>query len=108
MHQADGTAWMAFYSLTMLGIAFEITKYDPAYEDVASKFFEHFMVIADAMNHVGEHGLWHEEDGFYYDQLRLKDEVVPIRVRSVVGLIPLYSVLSLDESILNNCPELQE
>jgi hypothetical protein len=105
MHQADGTAWMAFYSLTMLGIAFEITKEDPAYEDVASKFFEHFVVIADAMNQIGDHGLWHEEDGFYYDQLRLKDSTVPIRVRSVVGLIPLYSVLALDQELLNQCPE---
>ena len=103
--QADGTAWMAFYSITMLGIALEISKEDPSYEDVASKFFEHFVAIADAMNHMGDDGLWHEEDGFYYDQLCVDDKSIPIRVRSIVGLMPLYSVLALEENFLETCPD---
>jgi hypothetical protein len=70
LEQADGTAWMAFYCATMLSIALELAHGDPAYEDVASKFFEHFVAIADAMNSLGGQGLWDEEDGFYYDQIQ--------------------------------------
>lgn len=69
LEQADGTAWMAFYSATMLSMALELAEYDRSYEDVASKFFEHFVAIADAMNTLGGTGLWDEQDGFYYDQL---------------------------------------
>src|SRR5437764_15134081 len=71
LEQADGTAWMAFYSVTMLSMALELSKHNPAYEHMASKFFEHFVGIADAINTVGGSGLWDELDGFYYDQLRL-------------------------------------
>jgi hypothetical protein len=88
----------------MLGMALEISKFDSSYEDVASKFFEHYISIADAMNNMGEGGLWHEEDGFYYDQLCLENEIVPLRVRSIVGLIPLYSVLVLDQEVLDALP----
>ncbi len=70
LEQADGSAWMAFYCTTMLAMALELAKHDPAYEDVASKFFEHFVAITDAMNTLGGTGLWDEEDGFYYDQVR--------------------------------------
>ena len=68
LQQADGTAWMAFYCLTMLSMALELAENNPVYEDMASKFFEHFIGIADAMNSLGGTGLWDEEDGFYYDQ----------------------------------------
>ena len=77
LEQADGTAWMAFYCVTMLAMALELAKEDPAYEDVASKFFEHFVAIADAMNHLGGTGLWDEEDGFYYDQLQVGGQIDP-------------------------------
>jgi hypothetical protein len=73
LDQADGTAWMAFYAGTMLAMALELAKEDSCYEDMASKFFEHFVAIADAMNTLGGTGLWDEEDGFYYDELVLDD-----------------------------------
>ena len=97
LEQADGTAWMAFYCNTMLSMALELASEDPAYEDVASKFFEHFIAIADAMNHLGGTGLWSEEDGFYYDQLHLDSQHIPLKVRSLVGLLPLIAVEVLDE-----------
>jgi hypothetical protein len=101
LEQADGTAWMAFYCTTMLAIAFELARHNPAYEDIASKFFEHFIAIADAMNTLGGTGLWDEEDGFYYDQSRLDGRPpVPLRVRSVVGLIPLIAVEVVEEETI--------
>jgi hypothetical protein len=99
--QADGTAWMAFYCAQMLGIAIELAQDDPVYEDVASKFFEHFVAIADAMNTVGGTGLWDEQDGFYYDVLSLNGKYTPMRVRSMVGLIPLFAAEVLDEESIN-------
>ncbi len=96
LEQADGTAWMAFYSATMLSIALELAKDNPATEDVASKFFEHFVAIVDAMNRLGGTGLWDEEDGFYYDQLHLDGRHTPLKVRSLVGLIPLIAVEVLE------------
>jgi len=101
IEQADGTAWMAMFCLTMLRIAIELTPHDAAYEDIASKFFEHFLYISSAMNQMGDNGLWDEQDGFFYDWLRLPDgNKVPLRVRSLVGLIPLFAVTTLDvESI---------
>ena len=104
MEQADGTAWMAFYCGTMLSMALELAEKDPAYEDIASKFFEHFVAIADAMNHLGGTGLWHEEDGFYYDQLLVNGESIPVRLRSTVGIIPLFAVELIDEGQLNRLP----
>ncbi len=99
LEQADGTAWMAFYALTMLAIALELARHDPAYEDLASKFFEHVVQIIDAMNTLGGTGLWHEEDGYYYDQLNLNGRVYPLRVRSLVGLVPLLAVLAIDDEL---------
>jgi hypothetical protein len=104
LEQADGTAWMAFYCGTMLSIALELAREEPAYEDVASKFFEHFVAIADAMNTLGGTGLWDEEDGFYYDQLHVHGAAIPLRVRSMVGLIPLFAVEVLDDETLEHLP----
>src|SRR5207245_314027 len=95
IEQADGTAWMGMFCLTMLAIALELAGADHAYEDVATKFFEHFMYIAAALNDLGGEGieLWDDEDEFFYDVLRLPSgEMQPLRVRSVVGLIPLLAV----------------
>jgi len=103
--QADGTAWMAFYCATMLSMALELANTRPAYEDIASKFFEHFVEIVDAMNAVGGEGLWDEQDGFYYDQLLLAGEnTVPLRVRSLVGLIPLLACEVLDQRRIEKLP----
>lgn len=105
LEQADGSAWMAFYCTTMLAIALELAKYDPAYEDVASKFFEHFVAIADAMNTLGGSGLWNEEDGFYYDQIRTDGGItIPVKVRSAVGLIPLIAVTNLEQETIESLP----
>ncbi|HVJ83733.1 MAG TPA: glucosidase, partial [Planctomycetia bacterium] len=105
LEQADGTAWMAFYCTTMLAIALELAKVRPAYEDVASKFFEHFVAITDAMNSLGGSGLWDEEDGFYYDQIRdPKGNFVRVRTASMVGLAPLFAVLVLEGEDLDRLP----
>jgi len=104
LEQADGTAWMASYCLTMLSMALELAREDPAYEDVASKFFEHFVAIASAMNSLGGSGLWDETDGFYYDQLHVDHSVVPLRVRSAVGLMPLVAVEVLDYNVIERLP----
>jgi hypothetical protein len=104
LEQADGTAWMAFYCTTMLAMALELAEEDPTYEDIASKFFEHFVAIADAMNTLGGTGLWHEEDGFYYDQLLIDGQPAPLRLRSVVGVIPLFAVEFIDEARLKKLP----
>ncbi|XP_070573177.1 uncharacterized protein [Ptychodera flava] len=101
LEQADGTAWVAFFCVGMLDIALELAISDPSYEDMASKFFEHFVSIVDAMNQfAGGGGLWDEEDGFYYDVLRTDHQTIPLRIRSMVGLVPLYAVLVLDEGKL--------
>lgn len=97
LEQADGTAWMAFYCISMLEIAIELAEQDSAYEDVASKFFEHFTAVADAMNSLGGTGLWDEEDGFYYDRIHVNGNQVPLKIKSMVGLIPLFAVGILDE-----------
>lgn len=104
LQQADGTAWMAFYSATMLSMALELAVEDPTYEDIASKFFEHFVHIADAMNTVGGSGLWDEADGFYYDQLRAADFSAPLGARSIVGVIPLFAVEVLEEDAIDRLP----
>jgi mannosylglycerate hydrolase MGH1-like protein len=97
LQQADGTAWMGFYCLTMLSIALELAQTRPAYEDMASKFFEHFVAICDSMNSLGGNGLWDEDDGFYYDQLRMDSKAIPLKTRSLVGLLPLVAVEILEE-----------
>jgi mannosylglycerate hydrolase MGH1-like protein len=104
LEQADGTAWMAFYCATMLSMALELASEDPAYEDVASKFFEHFVAIADAMNHLGGSGLWEDGDGFYYDQLHIDGRQTPLKVRSLVGVIPLFACEILEDDIVNRLP----
>jgi hypothetical protein len=106
LQQADGTAWMSFYCTTMLGIALELAAHDPAYEDVASKFVEHFVQISDAVNKLGGTGLYDEEDGFYYDQLVVKGQStnLPLKVRSLVGLIPLLAVEVLEDDVINRLP----
>jgi hypothetical protein len=101
LEQADGTAWMAFYCLTMLSMALELAREDPSYEDVASKFFEHFVSIADAMNTLGGTGLWDETDGFYYDQLHYDGTNTRLRVRSMVGLLPLIAAEVLEDSTIS-------
>ena len=107
IEQSDGTSWMAMYTLNLLAMAFELAKEDPAYEDVASKFWEHFLYIANAMSHHGHdgHSMWNEEDGFFYDVLHMPDgQHVPIKVRSMVGLIPLFAVETLDSDMLDRMP----
>jgi hypothetical protein len=107
LEQSDGTSWMAMYTLNLLAIALELAKEDPTYEDVASKFWEHFVYIAHAMSHRGEDtmGLWDEEDGFFYDVLRLPDGAnFPMKIRSMVGLIPLFAVETLDSEQLKRLP----
>jgi len=104
LEQADGTAWMAFYCSTMLAMALELAAEDPAYEDVASKFFEHFVAITDAVNTLGGSGLWDEEDGFYYDRLHVEGCAVPLRVRSMVGLVPLFAAEVLEDGIVDRLP----
>ncbi len=108
LEQADGTAWMAFYCATMLAMALELARDDRAYEDVATKFFEHFVAISDAMHTLGGSGLWDQEDGFYYDQLHAGDRRTTLRVRSMVGLIPLYACLVLDEETLQALPDFRQ
>lgn len=104
LEQADGTAWMAFYCMQMLAIALELAVEDPSYEDVASKFFEHFVAITDAANSLGGTGLWDEVDGFYYDQLHMNGKSIPLRVRSLVGVIPLFAVLVLEDEVFSKLP----
>lgn len=107
LQQSDGTSWMGMYSLNMLAIALELAKDNSAYEDIASKFFEHFLYIANAMNRMGESktGLWDESDGFYYDMLHLPDEGdVLLKVRSLVGLVPLFAVETLEPETLEQLP----
>ena len=110
LEQSDGTSWMAMYCLNMLAIAVELAKEDQVYGDVASKFFEHFVYISDAMNNLGNENteLWNERDGFYYDVLHLENaRNIPVKVRSMVGLIPLFAVQTLEEKWLDHLPELK-
>lgn len=97
IQQADGTAWMTFFCLTMLSISLELAQHNPVYENMASKFFEHFVALADAMNSVSGTGLWDEEDGFYYDHLKVSNDEVPLKSRSLVGLLPLIAVEVFDD-----------
>ena len=111
IEQSDGTSWMAMYTLNLLAIALELATEDPCYEDVASKFWEHFIYIANAMSHRGdEHmGLWNEEDGFFYDVLKLPDgNQFPMKIRSMVGLIPLFAVETLEPDVLDKLPDFKK
>jgi hypothetical protein len=104
--QSDGTSWMGMYCLNMLSIALELALTNPVYEDIATKFFEHFLYIAAAMNHIGEGeaSLWDEQDGFYYDVLHLPERQFQLKVRSMVGLVPLFAVATLEPEILEKLP----
>ena len=106
VEQSDGTSWMAMFTLNLLTIALELAREDPAYEDVASKFWEHFIYIANAMNNISSEniGLWDEQDGFYYDVLHTDGQYLPLRVRSIVGLIPLFAVLTVEANVLESFP----
>ncbi|MEM9449928.1 MAG: glucosidase [Cyanobacteria bacterium P01_E01_bin.6] len=111
IEQADGTSWMAMFCLNMLTIALELAQENPVYEDMATKFFEHFLYIANAMNHIGGDGtqLWDEDDGFFYDVLNLPDGTrVPLKVRSVVGLIPLFAITILEPEVMDKLPAFKE
>ncbi len=106
--QADGTAWMGMFCLNMLAIALELAQGDLVYEDIATKFFEHFLYIAGALNNLGGSGisLWNEEDGFYYDVIHFDSgDVVPLRIRSLVGLIPLLAVHVLEPEVIAALPD---
>jgi hypothetical protein len=107
IEQSDATSWMGMYCLNMLIIALELARENSAYEDVASKFFEHFVYISHAMNDIGGEGieLWDGRDGFYYDVLHLPDgQAFPLKVRSMVGLIPLFAVETLDPELVDHLP----
>jgi hypothetical protein len=107
INQSDGTSWMAMYSLNLMRIALELAEHNHVYEDIASKFFEHFLDIARAMSsmYASDTGLWDEEDQFYYDVLNLPDDKqVRLRVRSMVGLIPLFAVETLEPELLEKLP----
>ncbi|MGE5220214.1 MAG: MGH1-like glycoside hydrolase domain-containing protein, partial [Chloroflexota bacterium] len=107
LEQSDATSWMAMFSLNLLAIALELAREDPAYEDVASKFWEHFLYIANAINHLGSDGagMWDEEDGFFYDVLHFGNgEHFPLKARSMVGLIPLFAVETLEPDTLARLP----
>jgi hypothetical protein len=111
IQQSDGTAWMAMYCLNMLHIALELGQHDPVYDDMATKFFEHFLYIARAMTgrDGAGHGLWDDSDNFYYDQLYMPDgSILPMRIRSIVGLIPLFAVAVVDRVQLERLPGLIE
>lgn len=108
LEQADGTGWMAMYCLNMLEMALEISQVNPAYEDVTTKFFEHFVYIAESLNRIGDDwtGSWDDEDGFFYDVLSLPDgRYIPLKVRSLVGLTTLFAVLVLKKDLLEKLPD---
>ncbi|MBS4051438.1 MAG: glucosidase, partial [Methylomonas sp.] len=108
INQADATSWMAMYCLNLMRIALELALHNRVYEDIATKFFEHFLYIAKAMSHIGDDGvgLWNDEDGFFYDVLRFPDgQLMPLKVRSMVGLIPLYAVEIIEPDMLERLPD---
>jgi hypothetical protein len=107
IEQSDSTGWMAMYCLNLMEIALELAREDSAYEDVASKFWEHFLYIAHAMNHFGDddEGMWDASDGFFYDMLHMPDgHHVPLKVRSLVGLIPLFAAATLEPRLMDQLP----
>ena len=110
INQSDGTSWMAMYCLNLMRIALELAQHNRVYEDIATKFFEHFLHIAEAMTKAGDGmGLWNEEDGFFYDVLNLPDgAMLPLKVRSMVGLIPLFAVETLEPELCARVPAFTE
>jgi hypothetical protein len=111
LEQSDGTAWMGFFCLSMFAIAVELSREDDVYEDLATKFFEHFLYIASALNNLGGAGvgLWDEEDQFFYDILcRPNDGAIPLKVRSLVGLCPLLAVTTIEQADIDRMPTFKE
>ena len=111
LEQADGTSWMAMFALNMMRISMELALYNPVYEDMAIKFFEHYLYIAEAMENLGEgkNGLWNEEDGFFYDVLQLNDGTgISLKLRSIVGLIPMFAVEVIEHEMLQKLPNFTE
>ncbi len=111
LSQSDATSWMAMYCLDLLTIALELAQDNKAYEDIASKFFEHFLYIVEAMNHIGSEGarIWNEEEGFYYDVLDLPNgKNVDLKVRSLVGLIPLLAITTIESETLKELPDFRQ
>ena len=111
LEQADGTSWMAMYALNMMRISMELSLYNPIYEDMAIKFFEHYLYIAAAMDNLGEtkNGLWNEEDGFFYDLLQLNNgDSVSLKLRSIVGLIPMFAVEVVEHELLEKLPNFRK
>ncbi len=111
IEQTDGTSWMAMFTLNMLRLSLELSKENPTYQSLATKFFEHFLYIAGAMRNIGNEGidLWDQEDEFFYDVLRTSDDKnIRMKVRSMVGLIPLFAVEILDEEVFESNPEFTE
>lgn len=111
LEQADGTSWMAMFALNMMRIAMELAQYNRVYEDMATKFFEHFLSIANALDNMGESNfsLWDEEDQFFYDALSLNDGTnMFLRIRTIVGLIPMFAVEVIDEEMLDKLPRFKE
>jgi len=109
MEQSDATSWMACYCLNLLAVSIELAKFNPSYEDIAGKFFEHFLYIAYAMNHLGreDESLWDEGEGFFFDHLHLPDgNRMPLKVFSMVGLIPLFAIETLEIEDLFKLPDL--
>jgi len=104
--QSDGSAWMSFYCIAMMKIAIHLSVEEEIYQDMATKFFEHFLRIAGAMSRKTEHhhSLWDEEDHFFYDVLHLPDRVIPLKVRSLVGLLPLLAVETIDPEVMEKMP----
>src|SRR5439155_17233821 len=111
IEQSDGTSWMGMFCLNMLTIALELACEDRVYEDIALKFFEHFLYIADALNNLGGEGIpvWDDEDEFFYDVLHLgPDDYRRVKVRSMVGLIPLFAVTTIEPALLDRLPEFRK
>ncbi len=111
IEQSDGTSWMGMFCLNMLTIALELAVEDLAYEDIATKFFEHFLYIADAMNNIAGEGipLWDEQDEFFYDVLHVEHgQNIQLKVRSMVGLIPLFAVTTIEPALLDKVPEFKK
>ncbi len=108
LEQADGTSWMAAYCLNLMRIALELSKENPIYQDMANKFFEHFLTIAEAMSNMGSgnHGLWDDQDEFYYDTVRMPGDVsIKLKIRSMVGLLPLFAVEVIEDEVLQTMPD---
>lgn len=106
LEQADGTSWMGMYALNMMDMVLEISKHDIAFEDSATKFFEHFVLIAESLN---SHGMWNDEDKFFYDTLCIAGaDPIPLRIQSIVGLTSLFAVSTIDKEIFEKMPDFQK